>query len=135
MAGDSQPNYVRFELEADDGEFRSPPTTHFIATVDDLTDTLDYDSEDIDGMDDNAKEEEAQAAPFTGQWTTTSSYDVYMVDTPKDNSGDDKENLVEGDPLRHNQSAGVSGGALNHAAARTATPAQETTALQTVPKT
>ena len=28
-----------------------PPTTHFIATVDDLTDVLDFDSEDIDGMD------------------------------------------------------------------------------------
>ena len=85
-------------------------------------------------MDDDAEEEEAQATPFTGRWTDTSSYDVYMVDTPKDNSGDDKENPVEGDPLRHNQSAGVSGAALNHAAARTATPAQETTTLRTVPK-
>ena len=25
LAGDSQPNYIRFELEADDREFRSPP--------------------------------------------------------------------------------------------------------------
>ena len=41
LAGDSQPNYVRFELEADDGEFRFPPTTHFIATVEDLTDMPD----------------------------------------------------------------------------------------------
>ena len=30
LAGDPQPNYVRFELEADDGEFRFPPTTHVI---------------------------------------------------------------------------------------------------------
>ena len=32
---DSQPNYVQFELEADDEEFCFPPATHFIATVDD----------------------------------------------------------------------------------------------------
>ena len=57
---DSQPNYVRFELEADDGEFCFPPATHFIATVDDLTDMLDYGSEDIDGMDDDAEEEQGQ---------------------------------------------------------------------------
>ena len=51
--------------------------------VEDLTDTLDYDSEDIDGMDDDAREEGAQNPPFTGRWTATSSYDVYMVDAPK----------------------------------------------------
>ena len=56
---------------------------------------LDYGSEDIDGMDDDAGEEEAQNPPFTGRWTATSSYDVYMVDTPKENSGDDKEDPIE----------------------------------------
>ena len=86
----SQPNYVRFELEADDEEFCFSPATHFIATVDDLTDVLDYGSEDIDGMDDDADKEQGQDPPFTGRWTATSSYDVYMVDTPK-GSGDDKE--------------------------------------------
>ena len=40
LLGDSQPNYIWFELEADDGEFRFPPTTHFIATIEDLTDML-----------------------------------------------------------------------------------------------
>ena len=55
---DSQPNYVRFELETDDEEFRFPPATHFIATVDDLTDVLDYGSEDIDVMDDDADKEQ-----------------------------------------------------------------------------
>ena len=55
---DSQPNYVRFELELDDEEFCFPPATHFIATVDDLTDVLDYGSEDIDSMDDDADEEQ-----------------------------------------------------------------------------
>ena len=81
LSGDSRPNYLRLEWEADDEELRFPPTTHFIATVDDLTDRLDYDSEDIDGMDDDAGEE--QEPPPTGHWTATSSYDIYMVDTPK----------------------------------------------------
>ena len=57
LSGDSWPNYVRLEWEADDEEIRYPPTTHLIATVDDLTDMLDFDSEDIDGMDDDAGEE------------------------------------------------------------------------------
>ena len=35
---------------------------------------------------------------------------------------------------RYNQSVGVSGAALSHAAAKTTTPAQEKTTLQTVPK-
>ena len=38
-------------------KFRFPLTTHCIATVKDLTDMLDYDSEDIDGMDNDAGEE------------------------------------------------------------------------------
>ena len=67
LAEDSQPNYIRLELGADGGEFCFPPATHFIATVEDLTDELDYDSENIDGMDDNAGEEEAQNPPFTGR--------------------------------------------------------------------
>ena len=75
-----------------------PPATHFIATVEDLTDMLDYGSEDIDGMDDDAGEEQAQNPPFTGRWTATSSYDVYMVDTPKEANGDDKEDPVEDKP-------------------------------------
>ena len=65
LAEDSQPNYIRFKLEADDREFSSPPATHFIATVEYLTDMLDYGSDDIDGMDDDAGEEEAQDPPFT----------------------------------------------------------------------
>ena len=82
LSGDSWPNYVRLEWEADDKEIHSPPTTHLIATIDDSTDMLDFDSEDIDGMNDNAGEE--QEPPPTGRWTATSSYDIYMVDTPKE---------------------------------------------------
>ena len=57
LSGDSWPNYVRLEWEADDKGIRYPPTTHLIATIDDLTHMLDFDSEDIDGMDDDAGEE------------------------------------------------------------------------------
>ena len=51
------PDYAQPGLGAESGEFYVPPTTHFIATVEDLTNMLDYDSEDIDGMDDDAGEE------------------------------------------------------------------------------
>ena len=59
---------------------------------------LDYSSEDIDGMDDDADEEQGQNPPFTGRWTATSSYDVYMVDTPKRTNDDDKEDPFEDEP-------------------------------------
>ena len=49
---------------------------------------LDYDSEDIDGMDDDAGEDQ-EPLP-TARWTATSSYDIYMVDTPKGNNGDEE---------------------------------------------
>ena len=75
LSGGSRPNYVRLEWEADDEELRFPPTTHFIATIDDLIDNLDYDSEDDAG--------EEQEPPPTGHWTATSSYDIYMVEHPK----------------------------------------------------
>ena len=53
LLGESWPDYDRQDLDADDEEIRRPPTTHFIATVDDLTDMLDFDSKDINGMDDD----------------------------------------------------------------------------------
>ena len=59
---------------------------------------LDYGSEDIDGMGDDAGEEGARNPPFTRQWTATSSYDVYMVDTPKENNGDKKNDPVKDKP-------------------------------------
>ena len=61
LSGDSWPNYVRLEWEADDEEI---PTTHLIATIDDLADMLDFDSEDINDMDDDVGEE--QEPPPTG---------------------------------------------------------------------
>ena len=59
---------------------------------------LDYDPEGIDGMDDDAGEEQAENPPFIVRWTATSSYDIYMVDAPKEYSGDDKEDPVEDEP-------------------------------------
>ena len=52
-----------------------------------MTALLNFDSEDIDGIDDDAGEE--HEPPPTGRWTATSSYDIYMVDTPKENNGDE----------------------------------------------
>ena len=97
LSGGPWPNYVRLKGEEGDKEIRYPPTTHFIATVEDLTDTLDYDSEDIDGMDDDA-EEEQEPLP-TGRWTTTSSYDIYMVDTPKENNDEERQDAAKNSSL------------------------------------
>ena len=55
---------------------------------------LDLDSEDIDGMDDDIGDEQ-EPAPV-GRWNATSSYDIYMVDTPKENNGDE---ATEDNPL------------------------------------
>ena len=96
LSGDSWPNYVRLEWEAEDEELRYPPTTHLIATIDDLTNMLDFESKDIDSMGDDAGEE--QEPPPTGRWTATSSYDIYMVDTPKEDIGDEKKDPVEDKP-------------------------------------
>ena len=55
---------------------------------------LDFDSEDIDGMDDDAGDEQ-EPAPV-GRWKATSSYDIYMVDTPKESDGN---KATEDNPL------------------------------------
>ena len=81
--------------DTDDEEIQSPPTTHFVATVDDLTDMLDFDSEDIDSMDADERDDQ-EPAPI-GHWKATSSYDIYMVDTPRAGDGDEK---TEDDPSK-----------------------------------
>ena len=50
--------------------------------------------EAIVGVDDDAGEE--QEPPLTGRWTATSSYAIYMVDTPKETNGDE---ATEDNPL------------------------------------
>ena len=57
---------------------------------------LDYDSEDIDAMEDDAGDEQ-EPAP-TGHWKATSSYDVYMVDTPKGSDNEDQRGAAEDNP-------------------------------------
>ena len=56
---------------------------------------LDFDSEDIDGMDADEGDDE-EPAPI-GTWKATSSYDIYMVDTPKEGDGD---GTAEDDPSK-----------------------------------
>ena len=123
LLGGPWPNYVRLEWEADDEEIRHPPTTHLIATVDDLTNMLDVGSKDIDGMDDDAGEE--QEPPPTGRWTATSSHDIYIwwIHPKKTmtRNGRMQRRIV---PSRSNQSDGV-GAAPNPASAKTAITAQE----------
>ena len=81
--------------DADDEEIQSPPTTHLVAVVNDLTDMLYDNSEDIDGMDDDAGDNQ-EPAP-TRHWKSTSSYDMYMLDIPKDGNG---EGTAEDDPSK-----------------------------------
>ena len=101
-----------------------------VATVNDSTDILDFDSKDIDGMDDDAGGEEEP--PPTEHWMTTSSYDIYMVDTPKEGNGNE---TAEDDPSKKQPSADVSGAALSPAKAKAVILAPEIIALRTVPKT
>ena len=56
---------------------------------------LDFDSEDIDGMDADTGDDE-EPAPI-GPWKATSSYDIYMVDTSKEGDGD---GTAEDDPSK-----------------------------------
>ena len=56
---------------------------------------LDFDSEDIDGMD--ADEGDDQEPAPIGHWKATSSYDIYMVDIPKDGNDD---GTTEDDPSK-----------------------------------
>ena len=53
------------------------------------------DSEDIDGMDDDAGDDQ-EPAP-TGHWMATSLYDIYMVVIRKDGNGD---GTTEHDPSK-----------------------------------
>ena len=129
MTGDSRPNYVRLEWEADNDGIRCPPTTHFIATIDDLTDVLDFESEDIDGMDDDVGE--LQEPPLTGRWTATSSYDIYIYIwwTLRRKQMAMRQRRIT--PQEEKLSMGIVGAAPSPA---TAIPAPETKTIRTVPK-
>ena len=70
-----------------------------MATVEDLTDMLDYASEDIDGMDNDGDAEPSQVPPTTGRWTANLTYDVYMVDTPDKKDDEGNQNPDEDKPV------------------------------------
>src|SRR3954463_3312739 len=87
LSGEPGPNYGLRGWDSDDEEIQSPPTAHLIAIVNDISDMLDFGSEDFDGMDDEGGDEQ-EPAPV-GRWTATSSYDIYMVDPKKEGEGDE----------------------------------------------
>ena len=61
---------------------------------------LDFDSEDINGVEDDVGEE--QQPPPMGRWTATSSYDIYMVDSPKETNGNEAtEDNPSGKKAKH----------------------------------
>ena len=53
---------------------------------------LHFDSEDIDGMEDDAGDDQ-EPAPI-GHWKATSTHDVYMVDTPKGSDNEEQRDVV-----------------------------------------
>ena len=83
---------------------------------------LDFDSKDIDGMNDDAGEE--QEPPPTGHWRATSSYEIYMVDTRKEDNGT-KRTQSRIKLLESSQRTDVSGAPQNHAMVKIVIPAQE----------
>src|SRR4051812_34803950 len=95
----------------------------------------DYPSEDIDGMDDDAGDEQSQNPPFTGRWTASSTYDVYMVDTPKENDCDGGKDPVEKKPSEAPPKRRRQWRRSKSRRKKTAIPAPETIILQRTPKT
>ena len=91
---------------------------------------LDFDSEDIDGMDDDVGDEH-EPTPI-GHWKATSSYDIYMVDTPNEGNGDE---ITEDDPSKKQPKRQRQRAALSHAKAKVVIPAQEIITLRIAPKT
>ena len=83
-------------------------------------------------MDDDADAKPSQVPPITGHWKATSTYDVYMVDTLKND--EDNPNPDEENPLINHQSTDVSGAAHDCVGRRIVIPASETTRLLTMPK-
>ena len=57
---------------------------------------LDFDSEDIDGMDDDAGDNQEPA--LTERWKATLTHDVYMVDTPKGSDNEDQRGAEKDNP-------------------------------------
>ena len=54
----------QIRCKADDRKIYVPPTTHLVATVEDLTDVLDYISEEAIDMDEDVKGTHGVASPI-----------------------------------------------------------------------
>ena len=93
LSGEPWPDCGQDGWYTDDEEIQSPPTTHLVAAVDNLTDMLNYDSEDIDGMDDDAGDDQEPAPKGHGKATPT--HDVYMVDIPKGSDNEEKRDVAK----------------------------------------
>ena len=106
LSGEPWPDYGQDGWDADDEEIQNPPTTHFLATVDDLTNMLDYDSKDIDAMDDDARDDQ-EPVP-TGHWKASSTHDIYMVDTPKGSDNEEQRNAAKDNSPKNNQNGDAS---------------------------
>ena len=91
---------------------------------------LDYDSEDIEGMD--ADEGDDQEPAPIGHWKATSSYDIYMVDTPKEGNGDGtaEDDPSKKQPKRQHQRRR----SKSRQSRKTVIPAREIITPRTVPK-
>lgn len=66
--------------------------THLVANIKDLTEVLKSDSEQVDYMEEQVGESsdcQRKGNTPTGKWSTTCTYDIYMVDTPRSSDGDD----------------------------------------------
>src|SRR4051812_27955282 len=101
LSGEPRPDSGLQGWDSDDEEIQNPSTTHLIATVEDLTDMLDFGSEDLDGMDDEHGDE-PEPAP-TWHWLSTTHNDVLMVDTPKNIENEKNGGKKKGDPSEKNQ--------------------------------
>ena len=73
-------------------EFAAHPPPTSLPRLIYLTDVLDFDFEDIDGMDDDTGE----APESPGHGTATWSHDIYMVDTPNKDDSDNPEDKTPG---------------------------------------
>ena len=125
LSGEPWPNYVQLEWDADDEEIHCPLTTHLVATVDDLTDMLNFDSEDIDGMNEVQETNRNQRPQGAEQPLHHMTYTWWIH--PKKAMAKRQWRMA---PPRSNPSVDGSGAALSPAIAKTAITAQEKIILQ-----
>lgn len=65
------------------------PTTHLVANVKDLTNVLEGTADEAEEKEEETNESTESRQPATSIWKETTTYDIYMVDTPNtSNNGD-----------------------------------------------